>query len=524
MENLQSSDTFGAQAAAKAAPACPRIVILGGGTAGWMTAAGLSHFLGATHSISLVESEAIGIVGVGEATLPHLRAFLSTIGVDEATMMRATSATVKLGIDFRDFGAIGESYIHPFGTFGTHLANVGFHHYWLAARSAGDAHPLDAYSLPIVAAGMRRFAPPTLEGDLLASSYNYAYQFDAGRMAPLLRELAEGRGVRRIEGEVTDTIIDGESGAMRTLLLADGQEISGDLFVDCSGFRGRLISEMRDDNWEDWSHWLPCDRAVAMPTASPEGEIEPVTRATAMASGWRWRIPLQHRVGNGYVYASAMCSDEEAERQLRSAVDGAPLADPRILKFSAGRRRNSWVGNVVAIGLASGFLEPLESTSIHLVQMAITRLVEHFPGTEIDPADRSAFNALVDMEYDRIRDFLVLHYHATRRSDSAFWDHVRTMALPDSLRGKLALWDEAARIETYAEGLFLEASWIAVCVGQGLIPQGWDPRAARIISPRGLEQLTGLRGEIAARASAMPTHGEALMRMNARSTLAEAAA
>ncbi len=497
-----------------------RIVILGGGTAGWMAAAALSHFLARTHDITLIESEEIGIVGVGEATLPHLRAFIRTIGLDEAQVMRETNATFKLGIEFTNFGELGESYFHPFGDYGVPMAGIGFHHFWLAARGAGSATAIDEYSLPIVAGRMGRFAPPPPAGDLLDNSYGYAYQFDAARMAPMLRRVAESRGVQRIAARVDAVLRDGATGDVTALTLDNGTEVAGDLFVDCSGFRGLIIGAMQDDNWEDWSHWLPCDRAVAAPCHSKDGSLEPFTRATAMSAGWRWRIPLQHRVGNGYVYSSAHISDDAAADALVAGIEGAPLADPRVLKFRAGRRRRSWVGNVVAVGLASGFLEPLESTSIHLVQMAITRLVELFPAAQIDPADRAEFNRLVDMEYDRIRDFLILHYHATRRNDSSFWNHVRTMAVPDSLASKLALWNEAARIAPYGEGLFLEPSWIAVLVGQGIVPARHDPRATQLPGGQLRAHLGELQGEIAARARAMPGHRDTLVQLGADAELA----
>ncbi len=487
-----------------------RVVIVGGGTAGWMTASALARFLPGVADVRLIESEEIGIVGVGEATLPHLRAFLQRLGIDEAEMMRATNATYKLGIDFRDFGRIGDRYIHPFGAYGVDLAGVGFHHYWLRARAEGSARPIEDYSLPIVAARANRFALPPADGDFLSTSYGWAYQFDATRLAPMLRGYSEARGVTRTEGRVTGVERDGESGNVTELVLDSGERVAGDLFIDCSGFRALLIGGAMDAAWEDWSHWLPCDRAAALPTDSIPGPIEPYTRATAMGAGWRWHIPLQHRVGNGYVFSSSFLSEDEAYDAILGAVDGAPLADPRILRFRAGRRRESWVGNVVSIGLASGFLEPLESTSIHLAQMAVMRLIELFPERQIDPADRAAFNATVDYEYDRVRDFLILHYHATKRDDSDFWNHVRTMELPDSLAGKLELWRESGRIEKYGEGLFLEPSWVAVYLGQGMMPERYDPRADNP-GPAALGRaLDDIADTLRSRVAAMPDHEAAL--------------
>ncbi len=488
-----------------------RVVIVGGGTAGWMTASALTKFLANQIEIQLVESEEIGIVGVGEATLPHLRAFIQRLGMDEADFMEATSATFKLGIDFRDFGAIGESYIHPFGAYGFDLADVGFHHYWLRANAGGKARPIGDYSLPIMAARANNFARPPADGDALDSSFGYAYQFDATKLAPMLRKFSEQRGVVRTEGRVVAVERNGDSGDIAAVRLADGSRIAGDLFIDCSGFRALLIDGELEEGWEDWSEWLPCDRAAALPCEAPEGPIEPYTRATAMAAGWRWRIPLRHRIGNGYVFSSSHVSDDEACAQILGAIEGEPLADPRVLRFRAGRRKRSWVRNAVAIGLASGFLEPLESTSIHLVQMAITRLIELFPDRSMSPLDRDEYNRLVDLEYDRVRDFLILHYHATRRDDSDFWNHVRTMRIPETLQRKMALWRASGHVEQYSEGLFLEPSWIAVYMGQGIMPTAYDPRADNPPYAALSNAMTDLAGEIGRRVTAMSDHRATLL-------------
>ncbi|OHD04759.1 tryptophan 7-halogenase [Sphingopyxis sp. OPL5] len=480
-----------------------------------MTAAALAKLLPGQADIQLIESEEIGIVGVGEATLPHLREFIRRLGLDEMEFMRTTRATFKLGIDFVDFGAIGERYIHPFGAYGTDIAGVGFHHYWLRMQAAGQVPPICDFSLPIVAARGKRFAPVPEGGDLLDSSYSYAYQFDATRMAPMLRRFAEAHGTRRTEGKVVAVERDAASGDVARLRTDRGDVIEGDLFIDCSGFRALLIGETLQSPWEDWSEWLPCDRAAALPCAAPDGPIEPYTRATAMPAGWRWRIPLQHRVGNGYVFSSNHVSEDEACAAILGAVEGEPLADPRVLRFRAGRRTKSWDRNVVAIGLASGFLEPLESTSIHLVQQAVTRLVELFPQRRIDACDRDSFNALVDREYDRIRDFLILHYHATRRDDSDFWNHVRTMALPPELERKMALWKDSGRVELYTEGLFLEASWVAVYLGQGVMPRGYDQRADIPPQNRIAQSLADLDGAIRSRVAAWPDHAEYLRQAGA---------
>jgi tryptophan 7-halogenase len=454
-----------------------RVVILGGGTAGWMSAAALVRHLPHACIVRLIESQEIGIVGVGEATLPHIRYFVESLGIDEGDFMRATHATFKLGIDFHDFGRIGTHYLHPFGSFGTPLNGVPFHHYWLRMRAAGRKDDLFGYSIANVMAAGKRFAPPSTDPNSPLSTYNYAYQFDATLFAPYLRDYAIARGAVRTEGRVVEVEQHPESGDVVALKMESGERIEGDLFVDCSGFAGVLLGRTLGTEWEDWSHWLPCDRAVALPCTSPPGPIEPYTRATAMSAGWRWRIPLQHRVGNGYVYSSAHVSDQDAADAIVASVEGEPMADPRVLRFRAGRRKRSWVRNVVGVGLASGFLEPLESTSIYLSQGAIAQLIELFPTNGITDVERDEFNLMVDLEYDRIRDFLILHYHATERDDSRFWNHVRTMEVPDSLREKMELFRVAGRISKYTHGLFFEASWLAVYIGQGVIPEGWDQRA-----------------------------------------------
>ncbi|WP_338243485.1 tryptophan halogenase family protein [Aurantiacibacter hainanensis] len=492
-----------------------RVVIVGGGTAGWMTAAGLARMLSGQVTVDLVESEDIGIIGVGEATLPHIRGFVERLGISEAEFMKATHATYKLGIDFRDFGRIGESYIHPFGSFGEEVAGVGFHHFWLELQRLGRTGPIGDYSLCVAAALANRFTPPS-EDMSLASSYGYAYQFDATLFGPFMREFGISIGVTRHEGLVTGVERDGDSGNVTALVLKDGRRIEGDLFVDCSGFRSLLLGQELGVEWEDWSHWLPCDRAAAMPCTHATDDIRPYTTATAMPAGWRWQIPLQHRMGNGYVFSSAFVDEDVACEAIRTAAEGEPLADPRVLRFRPGRRSRSWSHNVIAVGLASGFLEPLESTSIYLAQMAITYLIELFPEGDIEPADRDEFNRLVDMEYDRVRDFLILHYHATTRDDSEFWNHVRTMTVPDSLAAKMELWRRTGRIEKYSDGLFYDASWIAVYLGQGCLPERHDTRAA-LVQPGQLEAAANrLREEIASLVSRMPAHVDFLNRESAR--------
>jgi tryptophan halogenase len=496
-----------------------RVVVVGGGTAGWMTAASLVRLLPNACTVHLVESAEIGIVGVGEATLPHLRAFVETLGIDEAEFMRTTHATFKLGIDFRDFGRIGSTYLHPFGDFARPVNHVPFFHYWLRMHAEGRQDSLFDYSVANVMSAAGRFMPPSTDPASLMSTISYAYQFDATLFAPYLRRYAEARGTLRTEGKVVEVEQDPESGDVAAIVLESGGRIEGDLFIDCSGFRSLLLGGTLAEPWEDWSPWLPCDRACALPCTPPPGPIEPLTRATAMKAGWRWRIPLQHRVGNGYVYSSAHLSDDEAAAAISGAIEGKPLADPRVLRFRAGRRRNSWSHNVVAVGLASGFLEPLESTSIYLVQVAITQLVELFPYGRIDPRDRDEFNRLVDLEYDRIRDFLILHYHATSRDDSDFWNHVRTMEVPDSLHEKIVLWRREGRVGRYSQGLFLEPSWVSVYIGQGIVPETWDQRADAPDSVGLGQAMDQLRGQIRQAVAGMPDHAAFIAARNA--TIAE---
>jgi len=489
-----------------------KVVVVGGGTAGWMAAAALVTLLPNAFELTLIESESIGIVGVGEATLPHIRAFNERLGIDEAEFMAATRGTFKLGIEFADWGAIGESYIHPFGTFGHGGSDVNFHQYWLRLKQASVAVPdLDRMSMGVMVARENRFALPDRDPASIASTFGYAYQFDATLYAPYLRARAEQRGATRLEGRIVAVERHPEDGDIRAVILEDGTRVEGDLFIDCSGFRSLLLGETLAEPFEDWSHWLPCDRAVAVPCRT-SGEITPYTSAIAMPAGWRWRIPLQHRTGNGYVYSSTHLSDEAARDALLAAIEGAPIAEPRMLRFKAGRRRHSWARNCIGIGLASGFLEPLESTSIYLVQAGITALIELFPDRRDSKIDRDEFNRLIDMEYDRIRDFLILHYHATTRTDSAFWDHVRTMTIPDTLAEKLDLFRRRGRVVKYREGVFLDASWVAVYLGQGIIPAGHDLRADAPPAGAVVRAIDTLADEITARVAAMPGHAAFIAR------------
>jgi tryptophan halogenase len=492
-----------------------KIVIVGGGTAGWMTAAGLSAMLkGLPVDIALIESAEIGTVGVGEATVPHIRHYNARLGLDEADFMRRTQATYKLGIEFRDWGKKGETYIHPFGAYGHPVGGVPFHQHWLRAlhlarRGYGQVEPIEAYSLPIMAGFAGKFVPPAADPRSLGSTFNYAYQFDAALYAQYLREYSEARGVVRTEGKVTSVQQRTEDGFVTGVTLESGQAIEGDLFVDCSGFRGLLIEGALKAGYDDWTPWLPCDRAVAVPCESVE-PAKPLTRASADAAGWRWRIPLQHRVGNGYVYCSGFIADDEAARVLLEKLDGKAQADPRFLRFVTGKRKKQWLKNVVAVGLSSGFLEPLESTSIHLIQVAITTLLELFPHRGCEQADQDEYNRVMDLEFERIRDFLVLHYHANQRDDSEFWKDRRDKPIPDSLAWKMELFRERGVVASYKDGFFKEPSWVAVYLGQNIVPEGYDPLVEAIDPARSAQMMADLKASVARTVDAMPAHEDFL--------------
>ena len=497
-----------------AAPSLRDVVIVGGGTAGWMTAAALSRRLsGLGLSITLIESDAIGTVGVGEATLPHIREFNRAVGIDEREMMRRTAATIKLGIEFCDWGAPGGSYIHPFGAYGEPIGGLPFYQHWLVAHARGRAAPFGEYCLPIVAAKAGRFEPQQASEGLTA--YNYAFQFDAGLYAAYLSELAQGSGVVRKEGRIVAVSRHAESGKVDAVQLEDGSSVGGDLFIDCSGFRALLIEQELAAGFDDWSEWLPCNRAWAVP-CSNGGDSSPYTRATAREAGWQWRIPLQHRVGNGHVYCDAYMGEQAAVDVLMAHLESEAIAEPRQLRFTTGKRRRFWDRNVVAIGLSGGFLEPLESTSIDLIQTGIETLVELFPHDECEKADRAEYNRVMDREYDRIRDFLMLHYVANGREGQPFWDHMRALEQPDSLREKIEAFRARGLTPDYEEGLFLQQSWLSVFIGQGVLPHAVDPRTATITDEDRHDALDGFHGRIAEAAHAMPEHLEFLARSGAQ--------
>lgn len=489
------------------------IVIVGGGTAGWMTAAALSNSLPfARYQITLIESEQIGTVGVGEATVPHLRYFNQTLGIDENEFIRKTNATYKLGIEFSDWGTIGSSYIHPFGIYGKSINGISFHHYWLKARQQGAKTPIGDYSLGVVAAASNRFSYPETDPASLASKFSYAFHLDASLYAAFLREYAEKKGVVRVEGRLVHVSRQSENGNILSVRLESGETFEGDLFVDCSGFRGVLINQALHTGYEDWSHWLPCDRAVAVPSERLS-EPHPYTKAIARDVGWQWKIPLQSRNGNGRVYCSSYISDDQAATGLMDSIEGNPLATLNFLQFKTGRRKKSWSHNCVAIGLSSGFLEPLESTSIYLIQIAIAKLIEYFPQAKVEDLYlQNEFNRELQMEYERVRDFLILHYIATKRDDSEFWKYLRAMSIPESLDRKIALFKERAQVENYRRGMFLEPSWVAVYLGQGVIPDNYHPTVDKL-SPDQLQMaMNGIRESIHSYSQTMPTHMQSLQK------------
>jgi tryptophan halogenase len=483
-----------------------RVVILGGGTAGWMAAVGLASLLPRhQYRVTLVESEEIGIVGVGEATLPQMKNFNDLIAIDEAEMMRATKATFKLGIEFVDWGFVGSSYIHPFGIHGPAASGLPFHHRWLRSLAAGRDWSIEDFSFAIAAARANRFDFPATGRPTINSTYAYAYHFDASLYAAYLRGVAEQRGASRIEGKVADVEQDPASGDIRALVMESGERIEGDFFIDCSGFRSLLLGSRLGVEWEDWSKWLPCDRALAVPTERQK-ELTPFTQSTAMQAGWRWRIPLQHRTGNGYVFSSSFTDEEKAADALLASLEAPALAEPRLLKFKAGRRIRNWERNCVALGLASGFLEPLESTSIYLIQIAIMHLLPLMPKGKPDPRLVAEFNRRMDVEYDRIRDFLILHYHLNARDDAEIWRYCRNMDVPDSLKRKIGLFRHCGYIEDYHDGLFNPPSWLSVLLGQGLKPEHYHPLAEVTPADRLISELEELRTDIQDRIDEMPRH------------------
>jgi tryptophan halogenase len=491
-----------------------KVVIVGGGTAGWMAAAALSRVMGELPGleIELIESDAIGTVGVGEATVPAILLFNSMLGIDENELVRETHATYKLGIEFVDWVRKGYRYIHPFGTYGIDMLGIEFHQFWLKGRMLGDQTTMNDYSIAAVAGKLGRFDRPRHDApNSPMSRIAYALQFDASLYARFLRRQSEAQGVIRTEGRIVQVEQHPESGFVTAVKLETGARVEGDLFIDCSGFRSLLLGQTLGREFTDWSEWLPCDRAAAIP-CTLAGDSEPLTRATARPAGWQWRIPLQHRIGNGHVYCSRYMSDDEAVAILLANLDGEPLAEPNMIRFTGGYRKTSWEKNVVALGLAGGFIEPLESTSIYLIQVGIARLLTLFPdkGFSNDLIER--FNGQMHDEYVAIRDFLALHYSATERDDTPFWDYCRNMVPPESLARRLDLFRSSGRVFHENNELFSEHSWLAVMTGQGIEAGAYHPVANMLSDEETLKRLAHIRQVVLNAARELPTQDQFLHR------------
>ncbi len=495
-----------------------RVVIVGGGTAGWMAATALTrYFNDGERTITLVESDAIGTVGVGEATIPPIRNFNTMLGIEENEFLQATRGTIKLGIEFVNWGKQGDRYFHPFGEYGQDLHGIAFHQLYLRelARSGmNSAGNIAAYSMSSVAAALGKFGRPSSPARTPVAQINYAYHFDASLYAAFLRRRAEGQGAKRVEGRIGDVQRNGESGDVVSVSLDNGTIIEGDLFIDCSGFRGLLIEQALGTGYEDWSQWLPMDRAIAVPTANT-APPDPYTRATAHGAGWQWRIPLQHRTGNGHVFCSGHMDEDEARQILLDNLDGPPLAEPRTLRFLTGMRKKFWSHNVVSLGLSSGFIEPLESTSIHLIQNGISRLFALFPDNPVNPIERDEYNRGMREVYEDVRDFVILHYNATQRNDTAFWRQVRDMDVPDSLSKKVELWRSRGRVFRENAELFTTPSWVAVMLGQNITPEKHEPIADTLEPVKVAQAMAQMRNAYRAAADELPTQEQFLRQTGA---------
>ncbi|MCJ2187202.1 tryptophan halogenase family protein [Novosphingobium beihaiensis] len=481
-----------------------RYVVAGGGSAGWITAAVLARFLPpSSASITLVESEEIGIIGVGEATVPLIGQLNALLGIHEPDFVSATNGTFKLGIEFADWGETGNRHFHGFGDFGEDIAGLPPHQYWLKLREAGPVAPLSEWSMPWAAAQRDRFAPPqAMKGE--AAEFRHAYHFDAALYAAYLRRLAESKGVTRTEGRILEAARDGGTGLVSHLILDGGRRVEGDVFIDCTGFASLLLGQTMGVAYRDWSEWLPCDRAAAVPS-SRAGRLTPFTRSTALSAGWQWRIPLQNRTGNGHVYASRFLSDDEAVAQLLAGIDGEVLAEPRLLRFTPGRRERFWEGNVIAIGLAAGFLEPLESTALQLIQTGAMRLLEFLPCGTPDPALIAEYNRQTALEYERIRDFIIAHYCRSRR-DEPLWREVAAMDLPETLAHKLTVWDACGRVPLYDLESHQEPSWVSILIGQDILPRHYNPRVDAVPEDQLRSIMEQRRQFLAQAVQRMPGH------------------
>ena len=485
------------------------VVIAGGGTAGWNAASLLVKTLGKTINITLIESDVIGIVGVGEATIPPIINFNNALGFDESEFIRETNGTFKLGIRFESWNKIGNSYMHAFGNIGKGFPFCSFSNFWVRSQQLGIKSKLWDFSLNYQAAVKNKFAKlDTISGTNLPG-LGYAYHFDAGLYAQYLRKYSERNGVSRVEGIITATNLNADTGFIKSVVMDSGDIVTGDLFIDCSGFRGLLIEDALQTGYEDWTHWLPCDRAITVPTAS-NGEITPYTRSIAHEAGWQWRIPLQHRTGNGLVYCSRYISDDQARQTLMNNLDGEPMAEPRVIPFQTGRRKKQWDRNCISFGLASGFLEPLESTSIHLIQSGLLRLVKHFPHNGIDQSEIDEYNRQSKDEFEHIRDFIIMHYQLNKRTDSQFWADCQKMSIPESLQQRINLFKSSGKVFKEHEELFSEIAWQQVMIGQGVTPEDYHPIADSISGSQLEGMLQDLRMLIDRSVETLPSHSNFL--------------
>lgn len=483
------------------------IIIVGGGSAGWMTAAALSRMLPASSSvnITLIESEQIGTVGVGEATIPDVINFNAMLGISEQDFLSATNGTFKLGIEFINWGQIGESYFHPFGPHGVDMQGIDFHQFWMRYQDVNQGTRIEDFSLSTLAAKRHKFALPSKDPRSVLSQLRYAYHFDATAYAQYLRRYAEQRGVKRVEGKVVNISVAPDTGCLDKVQLENGAEYAGDMFFDCSGFRGLLMRQTLGVNFKDWAHWLPCDTAQTV-ACERTGPLLPYTKSTAKTAGWQWRIPTQHRTGNGHIYASDMMRDEEAIESLLSDLDGPAKAAPRKIKFRTGHLERFWEKNCVAIGLSGGFLEPLESTSLFLIQEGISKFISLFPSADMPKAVVAEYNKQLTTKFEQVRDFIILHYKATKRDDSPFWDYCRNMSIPDTLQHKMDLFQEAGRVFRYEDELFARPSWVAVMVGQNVLPKTIDPIVAELSDEEIARSLNSMRVALNGAAQKMETH------------------
>jgi len=482
-----------------------KVVIVGGGTAGWITASLLAKVLGKSLNISLVESDQIGTIGVGEATIPPIINFNNALGISEAEFLKATKGTIKLGIEFDNWGQQNDSYMHAFGEIGKNFPFCDFHHFYTKSKQLGSDSSFWDYSLNYQAAKNNKFAKIAKIEGINLPGVSYAYHFDAGLYAQFLRKFSENLGVKRIEGMVQNVELNNNTGFVDSLLMADGSTIAGDLFIDCTGLAALLIDKALNVGFDDWSHWLPCDRAIAVPSESSKSII-PYTRAIAHQSGWQWQIPLQNRIGNGLVYSSKHMTDEQAQTVLLDHLSTKALAEPKVIRFKTGRRRKQWYRNVVSIGLSSGFFEPLESTSLHLIQTAAIRLLKFFPHNGIQLEEVAEFNQQSKAEYISIRDFIILHYKLTKRDDSAFWRQCRQMEIPKTLQQKLTLFRKTGKVFCQQGDLFTDIAWKQVMIGQGNMPQDHHPLVNSLSSEQIEDLMANLKTLINRTVEKMPSH------------------